>query len=136
MFSVSIYIEMPSETNGMNVLCFHIMNNWNEYSMFSMLYVFIMLLPLSFSRSPSKRYRRTIGAASRDAIGMEERRFIDGYRPISKSQTFSGQSEHSHYGFNRHDAMNSHARSTLPHDYKTSRGSWSSRSQQSEKTDE
>ncbi|KAK7499453.1 hypothetical protein BaRGS_00009428, partial [Batillaria attramentaria] len=68
-------------------------------------------------RSPSKRYRRTVGAVSRDAI-LEEKRFIDGYRQMSKSQTFSGRgSEHSHYGFNRREGANSHVRATLPHDY-------------------
>ncbi|XP_070210282.1 tyrosine-protein phosphatase non-receptor type 4-like isoform X4 [Littorina saxatilis] len=89
----------------------------------------------TFSRSPSKRYRRTVGAVSRDAI-LEEKRFIDGYhRHISKSQTFSGHSEHSHYGFNRRDGVNSHVRATLPHDYKTSRASWNDGSR-SEKSDD
>ncbi|XP_076468051.1 tyrosine-protein phosphatase non-receptor type 4-like isoform X7 [Babylonia areolata] len=85
-------------------------------------------------RSPSKRYRRTVGAVSRDAI-LEERRFIEGYRQLSKSQTFSGHSEHSHYGFNRRDGVNSHVRATLPHDYKTSRTSWND-GDRSEKSDD
>ncbi|XP_035825672.1 tyrosine-protein phosphatase non-receptor type 4, partial [Aplysia californica] len=48
----------------------------------------------SFSRSPSKRYRRTVGAVSREAI-LEENRYIEGYRQMSKSQTFSGHSSSS-----------------------------------------
>nr|KAG5708395.1 hypothetical protein BaRGS_034426 [Batillaria attramentaria] len=86
-------------------------------------------------RSPSKRYRRTVGAVSRDAI-LEEKRFIDGYRQMSKSQTFSGRgSEHSHYGFNRREGANSHVRATLPHDYKSSRASWNDGTR-SERSDE
>ncbi|XP_076460431.1 tyrosine-protein phosphatase non-receptor type 4-like isoform X3 [Babylonia areolata] len=88
-------------------------------------------LERSFSRSPSKRYRRTVGAVSRNAI-LEERRYIDNYRQLSKSQPFSGQSEHSHCGFNRQDGINSHVRATLPHDYKTSRASWENRSEKSD----
>lgn len=79
----------------------------------------------TFSRSPSKRYRRTVGAVSRDAI-LEEKRFIDGYRQMSKSQTFSGRgSEQSHYGFGRREGAGSQVRATLPHDYKAAaRASW------------
>ncbi|KAL8615564.1 hypothetical protein ACOMHN_016141 [Nucella lapillus] len=88
-------------------------------------------LERTFSRSPSKRYRRTVGSVSRNAI-LEEKRYIDGYRQLSKSQTFSGQSEHSHYGFNRQDGVNSYVRATLPHDYRTSRPSWENRSEKSD----
>ncbi|XP_025096185.1 tyrosine-protein phosphatase non-receptor type 4-like isoform X2 [Pomacea canaliculata] len=77
----------------------------------------------TFSRSPSKRYRRTVGAVSRDAI-LEERRFIDGYRQLSKSQTFSGHSDCAQHALYRRDGFNSQVRATLPHDYKSSRTSW------------
>lgn len=83
------------------------------------------------SRSPSKRYRRTVGAVSRDAI-LEERHF-NGYRQISKSQTFSGNSDY--YPFNRKEVTNSHIRATLPHDFKSSRASWNDGTR-SEKSDE
>lgn len=75
------------------------------------------------ARSPSKRYRRTVGAVSRDAI-LEERRFIDGYRQLSKSQTFSGHSDCAQHALYRRDGFNSQVRATLPHDYKSSRTSW------------
>lgn len=82
-----------------------------------------------FSRSPSKGYRRTVGAVSREAI-LEENRYIDGYRQMSKSQTFSGNSNAPNSsdnptstcanagndGFSRHDGVNSQVRATLPQD--------------------
>ncbi|BFY98244.1 hypothetical protein BsWGS_01284 [Bradybaena similaris] len=99
----------------------------------------------SFSRSPSKRYRRTVGAVSREAI-LEENRYIEGYRQMSKSQTFSGKtsstntgtavSSNSRHSFSRHDAMSSsQVRATLPHDYKTTRTSWNDGTQ-SEKSED
>ncbi|XP_050418197.1 tyrosine-protein phosphatase non-receptor type 4 isoform X4 [Patella vulgata] len=77
----------------------------------------------TFSRSPSKRYaRRTVGSVSRQAI-MDEKHFNDGYRNLSKSQTFTSNSTNSQ-PFSRYDGgVNSHIRATLPPDYKT-RSSW------------
>ncbi|XP_059157704.1 tyrosine-protein phosphatase non-receptor type 4-like isoform X2 [Physella acuta] len=94
----------------------------------------------SFSRSPSKRHRRTVGAVSREAI-LEENRYIDGYRQMSKSQTFSantsnaGGSSGASHGFSRHEGAASQTRATLPHDYKSSsRTSWND-GNQSEKSE-
>ncbi|XP_013061664.1 tyrosine-protein phosphatase non-receptor type 4-like isoform X1 [Biomphalaria glabrata] len=105
-----------------------------------------------FSRSPSKRYRRTVGAVSREAI-LEENRYIDAYRQMSKSQTFSANasspahstnasssssgtvSSSSNNTFNRHDGVGSQVRATLPHDYKSGRSSWND-GNQSEKSDD
>ncbi|XP_041367187.1 tyrosine-protein phosphatase non-receptor type 4-like isoform X2 [Gigantopelta aegis] len=86
----------------------------------------------SFTRSPSKRgyTRRTVGGVTRDAI-LEEKQFIDGYRNMTKSQTFTANSTNN---FNRHDGPNSQIRSTLPHDYK-SRTSWNDGTR-SEKSDD
>ncbi|KAH9513354.1 Tyrosine-protein phosphatase non-receptor type 4 [Bulinus truncatus] len=103
-------------------------------------------------RSPSKRYRRTVGAVSREAI-LEENRYIDAYRQMSKSQTFSAPtsspanstnasssstgtvSSSSNHTFSRHDGVGGQVRATLPHDYKTGRTSWND-GNQSEKSEE
>ncbi|XP_046327998.1 tyrosine-protein phosphatase non-receptor type 4-like isoform X5 [Haliotis rufescens] len=91
-------------------------------------------LSTDISRSPSKRYaRRTVGGVSRDAI-LEEKRFIEGYRNLTKSQTFTSNSTNSTHNFNRYDGVNSHTRATLPHDYK-SRASWNDGTR-SEKSDD
>ncbi|KAK3108761.1 hypothetical protein FSP39_015097 [Pinctada imbricata] len=95
----------------------------------------------SFSRSPSKRYaRRTVSGHTRDVI-IQEKNYIDGYRNIPKSQTFSGtttsrplSSTNSHHSFNRFDGVSNQTRATLPHDYKM--GSASRSSLQSEKSDD
>ncbi|KAJ8313699.1 hypothetical protein KUTeg_008260 [Tegillarca granosa] len=92
----------------------------------------------AFSRSPSKRFaRRTVGGHTRNVI-LEEKNFIDGYRNIPKSQTFSGssssQNSSHNQSFNRYDGVNNQMRATLPHDYKI--GSASRSSIHSEKSDE
>ncbi|CAG5120348.1 unnamed protein product, partial [Candidula unifasciata] len=83
-------------------------------------------------RSSSKRYRRTVGAVSREAI-LEENRYIDSYRQMSKSQTFSGNSpshdagtatsatnnNSGNHNFTRQDGVSSQVRATLPHNYKS-----------------
>ncbi|BFZ01359.1 hypothetical protein BsWGS_04397 [Bradybaena similaris] len=83
-------------------------------------------------RSSSKRYRRTVGAVSREAI-LEENRYIDSYRQMSKSQTFSGNSpshdvdtatsttvnNSGNHSFSRQDGVSSQVRATLPHNYKS-----------------
>ncbi|VDI68836.1 tyrosine-protein phosphatase non-receptor type 4 [Mytilus galloprovincialis] len=95
-------------------------------------------LDRTFSRSSSSKgfARRTVGGHTRNTI-MEERNFIDGYRNIPKSQTFSGTNNSAmtvNHSIKRYDGVNNQTRATLPHDYKV--GSSSRASIHSEKSDD
>lgn len=91
---------------------------------------------MNFSRSSSKGFaRRTVGGHTRNTI-MEEKNFIDGYRNIPKSQTFSGTNNSAmgvNHSIKRYDGISNQTRATLPHDYKL--GSTSRASIHSEKSD-
>ncbi|KAK3779606.1 hypothetical protein RRG08_045351 [Elysia crispata] len=63
---------------------------------------------LDAKESPSKRYRRTVGATSREAI-LEEHRYIDSYRQMSKSQTFSGGDSTTTHGILSASQQHQHA---------------------------
>ncbi|CAC5387592.1 PTPN4 [Mytilus coruscus] len=99
--------------------------------------VFSLGSKFRYRSSSSKGFaRRTVGGHTRNTI-MEERNFIDGYRNIPKSQTFSGTNNSAmtvNHSIKRYDGVNNQTRATLPHDYKV--GSSSRASIHSEKSDD